>query len=184
MTRPLQRAVAVTRIRSEAAAAIEQAKLLAFSERSANLDPVHFTAPPTAEAWASVLSDTSQHWYGLLDDEDELVGLVVFSRITGPPWRTAEVGFALEASCVGRGLLQLGLGPLLCHHLGSDLRRIEARVEPSNERAARALAQLGFRFEGRARACLDGHAGRIDQDQWAIVSGDTIGIGEGGSGRG
>lgn len=162
-------------LRAEPADAVDRRLLVAFSERNAGSDPVHFQAPPNAEAWTCALADASQRWYALLDHETSVVGLVVFSRCAGPPWRIAEVGYAVDEAAVGRGYVQRGVGPLLRHHLGTDLARVEARVEPTNERAARSLARLGFRLEGRARACLDGPGGRIDQDQWAIVAGDEIG---------
>lgn len=162
-------------LRSESADAIDRQLLVDFSERNAGWDPVHFQAPPTAEAWACALADPSQRWYALIDGETSVVGLVVLSRCTGAPWRTAEVGYAIDEAAVGRGYVQRGVGPLLRHHLETDLGRIEARVEPSNERAARSLARLGFRLEGRARSCLDGHGTRIDQDQWAVVAGDDVG---------
>jgi RimJ/RimL family protein N-acetyltransferase len=154
--------------------------LTSFARRSGSDLGEGFQPPPTREAWHAVLGDPSQRWYAVVGDENEeqattVIGLVVFSRWTPAPWRSAEIGFGLDAAVVGRGVIQSAVPLLLTSLLGHELARIEARVDPSNQRASRALRALGFRFEGHARGCLDGVDGRRTQEQWAIIAGDLSG---------
>lgn len=136
-----------------------------------------FVAPPTCGAWSVVLSDPSQRWYAIVDraDGDEatvVLGLVVFSRWTAAPWRSAEIGFGLDGAVIGQGVVQRTVPPVIHMLLRGELARIEARVDSANERASRTLSALGFRFEGHARGCLDGSDQRRTQEQWAIITAD------------
>lgn len=156
--------------------------LTSFAARSRAEFGEGFQPPPTREAWDAVLADPSQRWYAIVGGANEgparaVIGLVVLSRWTPAPWRSAEIGFGLEAAVVGRGVIQRAVPHLLSTLLNDELARIEARVDPNNERASRALNALGFRFEGHARGCLDGADGRRTQEQWAIIATDLLGRG-------
>jgi len=157
--------------------------LTSFATQSGTDLGEDFQPPPTRDAWNAVLADPSQRWYAIVGDTNKgrataVIGLVVFSRWTPAPWRSAEIGFGLEAAVVGHGVIQRAVPRLLSKLLNDDLSRIEARVDPNNERASRALSALGFRFEGHARGCLDGVDGRKTQGQWAIIASDLSGHGD------
>ena len=64
----------------------------------------------------------------------------------------AEIGFALATAHQRKGLMTEALRVLL-NHAFSDLRlhRLEADVDPRNERSLRVLEKLGFVREGYAR---------------------------------
>jgi RimJ/RimL family protein N-acetyltransferase len=164
-------------------------ELVSFATRNRDSLGEGFRPPPTLESWACVLGDPTQAWYAIVDHAEAregsghaqpagntaspiVLGLVVFSRWAGAPWRSAEIGYAVDSELVGRGLIQSAVPRLLATHLHDGLRRIEARVDLSNERAARSLARLGFRREGNARGCLDGSDQRRTQAQWAIITTD------------
>lgn len=49
--------------------------------------------------------------------------------------------------------------------------RLEALLEPGNERSARVAARVGFAWEARRRAYRPGRAGRRDLDCWVRVAG-------------
>lgn len=154
--------------------------LICFAARNRGDLGEGFQPPPTREAWHAVLADPGQRWYAIVDGANQelatvVIGLVVFSRWTNAPWRSAEIGFGLESAVVGQGVIQRAVPHLLAELLNNELARIEARVDPNNERAARALSVLGFRFEGHARGCLDGVDGRRTQEQWAIITADLSG---------
>ena len=66
--------------------------------------------------------------------------------------RRAEVGYILSRAAWGRGLIHEALGALLEHAFAKlSLRRIEADIDPRNERSARVLERLGFVREGFLR---------------------------------
>lgn len=160
------------------AADLDVTELVEFAGRNADWYGERFILPPTAEAWAFVLNDVSQLWYGIVAGESATVGavlgIVVFTRWSGPPWRSAEIGFGVDRTISGRGAIQASVPAVLRRHLGVDLQRVEARVHPDNGAAARSLARLGFCLEGRLRGSIDADGGRADQDQWAVVVGDEL----------
>lgn len=151
------------------------AALTAFATRNTADLGEGFEPPPTREAWRAVLQDSSQRWFAITDGTS-VIGLVVFTRWTAAPWRYAEIGFGLDAGVVGQGVIQRTVPHLISTLLSNELARIEARVDPSNVRATRALRSLGFRFEGVARGCLDGVDGRRNQEQWAIIAADLADV--------
>jgi RimJ/RimL family protein N-acetyltransferase len=66
--------------------------------------------------------------------------------------RRAEVGFALARAKWGRGYISEALPALLDFAFGTlDLHRLEADVDPRNERSIRVLERLGFEREGYLR---------------------------------
>lgn len=66
--------------------------------------------------------------------------------------RRAEVGFALARAVWGRGYISEALPALLDFAFETlDLHRLEADVDPRNERSIRAIERLGFEREGYLR---------------------------------
>lgn len=66
--------------------------------------------------------------------------------------RRAEVGFALARAEWGRGYISEALPALLDFAFETlDLHRLEADVDPRNERSIRVLERLGFGREGYLR---------------------------------
>lgn len=84
--------------------------------------------------------------------DDVVVGTCSLFRLE-PQHRRAEIGFAICRGEWGRGLaaeavataLEFAFGPL-------DLIRVEADVDPRNERSTRLLERLGFQREGVLRS--------------------------------
>ncbi len=64
----------------------------------------------------------------------------------------AELGYILAPSAWGRGLMHEALQALVQYAFGPlALRRLEADIDPRNERSARSLERLGFTREGHLR---------------------------------
>lgn len=64
----------------------------------------------------------------------------------------AELGYILAPFAWGRGLMHEALQALVDHAFGPlALRRLEADIDPRNERSARTLERLGFTPEGHLR---------------------------------
>jgi ribosomal-protein-alanine N-acetyltransferase len=84
-----------------------------------------------------------------------VLGLVHFSRLVRGPFQCAGVGYSLDGSMVGRGLMQEALRGAI-GYVFDDLgyHRVEANYRPENRRSARVLAALGFVVEGYARRYL------------------------------
>lgn len=96
--------------------------------------------PPSVVAWA-VAERAS----------DRLVGATTFFALNGPQCR-AEVGYSLARPHHGRGFAAEMLRGAIAHGFDAfGLERIEADVDPRNERSWQLLEKLGFRREGLAR---------------------------------
>jgi len=66
--------------------------------------------------------------------------------------RRAELGFALARASWGRGYIAEALPALVSFAFETlDLNRLEADVDPRNQRSIRALERLGFEREGHLR---------------------------------
>jgi len=66
--------------------------------------------------------------------------------------RRADLGYGMMSSVWGNGYMGEALRALLDYGFGAlDLNRIEADVDPRNERSLRTLRRLGFQQEGHLR---------------------------------
>lgn len=82
---------------------------------------------------------------------DTVIGTCTLAALS-PEHRRAELGFALARSAWGRGYMAEALPALLAFAFGElDLHRLEADVDPRNERSIRVLERLGFEREGHLR---------------------------------
>ena len=84
-------------------------------------------------------------------DDGHLIGHCALFNISRA-CRRAEVGYGLAASAWGHGYMNEALGALLAYGFDVlDLNRVEADVDPRNERSTRTLRGLGFQQEGHLR---------------------------------
>ena len=84
-------------------------------------------------------------------DADAVVGTCTLTHLS-LTHRRAEIGFALKQACWGRGLGSEAVAAVLGFAFGDlGLNRIEADVDPRNERSLKLLDRLGFRREGHLR---------------------------------
>ena len=68
------------------------------------------------------------------------------------PSRRCEIGYMLQRSCWGQGLMHEALSTMLDFGFGVlDLNRVEADIDPRNAGSQRTLQRLGFVEEGRLR---------------------------------
>lgn len=76
------------------------------------------------------------------------VSLFAFDAQSG----RAEIGYMLARAAWGAGVMHEALQALLAYAFGTlGLRRLEADIDPRNERSARCLLRLGFVQEGLLR---------------------------------
>ncbi|WP_293910663.1 GNAT family protein [Deinococcus sp.] len=109
-------------------------------------------APVLSEAWATLTlhrqDDLPGHQLGHQPGHQlghQLGHLAL--RLTGH--RTAEVGFTLARAAWGHGYAHEALSALVeWLFTGADLHRVQASLDPRNERSAALLKRCGFRAEG------------------------------------
>jgi RimJ/RimL family protein N-acetyltransferase len=82
-----------------------------------------------------------------------MVGVVNLSQVFRGSFNNAYLGFYGFAPFAGRGYMTEAVGLVLRHAFRSmGLHRVEANLQPANERSRALLERLGFRLEGLLRA--------------------------------
>lgn len=101
------------------------------------------------------LDDTAVHFVALTPDRLQLVGVCNFTGIIRGIFQACYLGFSIDESFQGKGLMQEFLTPCI-HYMFAQkhLHRIMANHLPHNTRSARLLHQLGFAREGYAKRYL------------------------------
>lgn len=84
-----------------------------------------------------------------------VLGQCTLSNIARGPFQAAFLGYGLDKSAVGKGLMEEALRATIAYCFGDmNLHRIMANYMPSNTRSAKLLNNLGFYPEGHARDYL------------------------------
>lgn len=84
-------------------------------------------------------------------DSDRLIGALTFFSLHAEQLR-AEIGYSLSPAFQGRGLAAEALRCGLAHAFDDlGLVRVEADIDPRNERSWRLLERIGFQREGLLR---------------------------------
>ena len=88
-------------------------------------------------------------------DEDELAGVYSLSQIHLGPFRNAYLGYYAFVPHAGTGAMRAAM-PLVFRFAfgGLGLHRLQANVQPGNERSIGLLRATGWREEGYARRYL------------------------------
>lgn len=88
-------------------------------------------------------------------DARQALGRVQLTQIARGPFCSAMLGYAIDATHEGRGLMREALQAVLDDAFGRlGLHRVQANVRPENTRSLGLLARLGFEHEGLAREYL------------------------------
>jgi ribosomal-protein-alanine N-acetyltransferase len=134
-----------------------------------------WTHPPdTAEAYAVfVRRCRSASTHGLLAwqrEEDALIGVFVLSEIVRGCFQSAYLGYYGHASHAGKGLMTEALR-LVTEHAFRDLglHRVEANIQPGNERSIALVKRCGFHREGYSPRYLKIANRWRDHERWAIL---------------
>ena len=91
----------------------------------------------------------------LRESPQRIVARANFSEVILGPFRSCLLGYHVDASCEGRGLMTEALEATIAFGFERwNLHRIEANHLPENVRSARLLARLGFERVGVARNYL------------------------------
>jgi len=111
----------------------------------------------------------------ILHNRHHLVGVVNVSEIVRGSFQSAYLGYYAFEPLAGRGLMRKGLALLITRAFTTmKLHRLEANIQPGNERSVNLVKALGFRREGFSRRYLK-IAGRWrDHERWAILVNDWI----------
>jgi len=105
------------------------------------------------------------------DDPGEIIGSVTFSNIVRGAFQSCYLGYRLDETRVGTGLMREALIAAIRYMFQMEgLHRIEANVMPHNDRSVRLLQRLGFRNEGRAQRYLNIQGRWEDHDHYVMLA--------------
>jgi [ribosomal protein S5]-alanine N-acetyltransferase len=99
----------------------------------------------------------------------QLVGVVNINNIVRGALQSGYLGYGAFASHAGRGLMTEGLRAVLGVAFDElDLHRVEANIQPSNERSIALVRRLGFEKEGYSPRYLKIDGDWRDHERWAL----------------
>lgn len=103
-------------------------------------------------------------------DDDAIVGFVNLDAITAGASQSATIGWAGFRPHLGAGHVTDGVDMVLeVAFTQLRLHRVEADVQPGNERSRRLAIRAGFRLEGFAPELLRIGDEWRDHERWAIL---------------
>jgi ribosomal-protein-alanine N-acetyltransferase len=89
------------------------------------------------------------------DEPERIIGLVAFNNIVRGAFESANLGYMLDETAEGKGLMTEALGAAIDYAFGPmNLHRLAAAYLVDNFRSARVLDRLAFSVEGTARQYL------------------------------
>jgi ribosomal-protein-alanine N-acetyltransferase len=132
--------------------------------------------PPTTDADYERLLErqATQEFAGFLllrRSDEELVGMCNLSQIFRGNLKSAYCGFGAVAGFGGQGYMSEGVGLVISRAFGIlRLHRLEANIQPGNERSKALVRRLGFTKEGYSERYLKIGGRWRDHERWAILA--------------
>jgi ribosomal-protein-alanine N-acetyltransferase len=155
----------------------DRAEFVRLARASRSLHRPWVYAPETNGQFDLYLERThAPNECGLLvcrNDDDALVGVYNLSQIARGFFQSAYLGYYAFAPNAGRGLMAEGL-ELVLRHVFRELKlhRVEANIQPGNERSQRLVERAGFRLEGYSPRYLKIGGKWCDHERWALTRED------------
>ena len=108
--------------------------------------------------------------YVAVQEDADLIGCINLSEIVRGPFQSAFLGFYGFVPFAGKGLMKHALRLVLAEAFTTHaLHRLEANVQPDNERSKGLVRSLGFRCEGYSRRYLKIGGQWCDHERYAIT---------------
>jgi [ribosomal protein S5]-alanine N-acetyltransferase len=130
-------------------------------------------APETPREFAAYLdrcANATERCFFVCRQDDALVGVYNISQIARGFFESAYLGYYAFAPTAGQGLMADGLHLVLRHVFRRlKLHRLEANIQPDNERSKRLVERAGFRYEGYSPRYLKIGGRWRDHERWAIT---------------
>jgi ribosomal-protein-alanine N-acetyltransferase len=148
-------------------------EFLAAVMRSRRLHGAWVTAPSSSAEYRLYLKERRgpRHVkYFVCNEGGQLCGVINLSEIVRGSFESAYLGYYALAPHAGKGFMSAGLELVVHRAFGElGLHRLEANIQPKNQRSIELVRRAGFRCEGLSRRYLK-IAGRWrDHERWAIT---------------
>lgn len=130
--------------------------------------------PDTPEKYAKYLeryaADTHRSYLAMASN-GTLVGCINLNEIVRGALQSAYLGYYAFSPNEGKGLMKNALTLVLSRSFGFHaLHRLEANIQPANERSVGLVKSLGFRLEGYSPRYLKIDGEWRDHEPYAITS--------------
>jgi [ribosomal protein S5]-alanine N-acetyltransferase len=151
----------------------DEVEFLRLARASRDLHRPWSHPPTTSAAFREMVADqevANERIAVCRNDDGAIVGYFGLGQIFYGKFRNAYLGYYAFAPFDGQGYMREGLELLLRHAFG-DLRlhRVQASIQPGNERSVALVRGAGFRREGLALRYLKIGGRWRDHEQWAIT---------------
>jgi ribosomal-protein-alanine N-acetyltransferase len=148
-------------------------EFLAAVVRSRRLHGRWVTAPSSAAEYRLYLKERQgprQIKYFVCDDVGQLCGVINLSEIVRGSFQSAYLGYYALAPHAGKGCMSAGLELVIAKAFGElSLHRLEANIQPQNQRSLTLVRGAGFRYEGLSPRYLKIGGRWRDHERWAIT---------------
>ena len=155
--------------------AADSAEFIRLARASRSLHRPWVYAPETAAQFAAYVNRSrapDERCFLVCDREDDTIaGVMNLSQIAHGFFQSAYLGYYAFAPSAGRGLMAEGLDLVLRHtfrHL--KLHRLEANIQPGNDRSIRLVERAGFEYEGYSPRYLKIGGRWCDHERWAMTA--------------
>jgi [ribosomal protein S5]-alanine N-acetyltransferase len=148
-------------------------EFLAAVVRSRRLHGAWVTAPSSSAEYRLYIKERQgpRHVkYFVCSEFGEIGGVINVSEIVRGSFQSAYLGYYALTPHAGKGLMSAGLELVIGRAFGElGLHRLEANIQPKNQRSIELVRRAGFRCEGLSPRYLK-IAGRWrDHERWAIT---------------
>lgn len=104
------------------------------------------------------------------EKEQALIGVINMNEPVAGGLKSAYLGYYLDTQVAGRGYMFEGISLALDYAFKDlDFHRLEANIQPGNERSIALVKRLGFRLEGFSPKYLFIDGAWCDHERWAIL---------------
>lgn len=141
----------------------------------ARIDEPFMALPTTSDAFQAYLrryqQPDAESRLVCLRDGGDIAGLVNISNIVRGRFQCGSLSYAAFPPAAGKGYMTEGLALFVRHAFGQlRLHRLEANIQPGNQRSLRLVQRLGFRREGYSPEMLFIDGAWRDHERWAITA--------------
>ena len=155
----------------------DREEFLALVALSRKLHRPWVHAPDDDDAFARYVKGarrpTFRPWLVRRVDTGEIAGVVNASEIVRGIFRSTYLGFYAFAPSAGCGYMTEGVARAISELFGPEgLHRVEANIQPGNEKSKALVRGLGFRPEGYSPRYLKIGGRWRDHERWALLRED------------
>lgn len=132
----------------------------------------NFTDQVGFEEWfCNLQSSASQALVARDAESGGIVGVFTISQIFMKAFRSAYLGYYSMVEFAGRGLMTEALKQTITYGFEEvGLHRIEANIQPDNQRSIALVQRAGFHKEGFSPRYLFINGDWRDHERWAVIN--------------